>query len=93
MEGPLREVVAKKVLKEYIAHKTASGLLRSQSESSGASPAGAQHGLDDDQREEAVADTAYYSKSLEVTACCFLTQNFRIGDEVVPRGLNGRRDI
>jgi len=34
MEGPLRQVVAKKVLKEYIAHKTASGLLRSQSESS-----------------------------------------------------------
>ena len=76
MEGPLREVVAKKVLKEYIAHKTASGLLRSQSESSGASPAGAQHGLDDDQREEAVANTALLQQEFGGDSLLLLDSKF-----------------
>ncbi|KAG0633589.1 hypothetical protein HOY80DRAFT_857560, partial [Tuber brumale] len=37
-EKPLDKIMAKKVLKEYIAHEKASGRLRLESESTGASP-------------------------------------------------------
>ncbi|RPA97098.1 hypothetical protein L873DRAFT_1810143 [Choiromyces venosus 120613-1] len=58
MGGPLDKIMAKKVLKEYIAHERASNRLRLHLESTGASSSGAQHGLSDDQREEAVARTS-----------------------------------
>ena len=76
MEGPLSEIVAKKILKEYIVHERASGSLRSQLESPGTSQAGARHGLDDDQREEAMADTALLQQEFGGDSLLLLDSKF-----------------
>jgi hypothetical protein len=57
MGEDLDNIMAKEVLGEYIARQRASGRLRLSSESTGASPSGAQHGLSDDQWEAAVANS------------------------------------
>ncbi|KAG0632749.1 hypothetical protein HOY80DRAFT_897586, partial [Tuber brumale] len=54
-EGPLVGVMARKVLDEYLAYLVSRKLLRSGSESSGASSAGEEHGLSDDHRKDAAA--------------------------------------
>ncbi|PWW79106.1 hypothetical protein C7212DRAFT_340030 [Tuber magnatum] len=54
-EGPLVGVIARKVLDEYLADLVSRKLLRSGSESSGASSAGAEHGLSDDHEKDAEA--------------------------------------
>ncbi|RPB04961.1 hypothetical protein L873DRAFT_1798836 [Choiromyces venosus 120613-1] len=54
-EGPLVGVMAPKVLDEYLAYLESQKLLRSNSDSSGASSDGAEHGLSDDHRKDAEA--------------------------------------
>ncbi|RPA90221.1 hypothetical protein L873DRAFT_1821513 [Choiromyces venosus 120613-1] len=54
-EGPLVGVMARKVLDEYLAHLDSHKLLRSNSDSSGASSDGASHGLSDDEEKDAEA--------------------------------------
>ncbi|RPA93210.1 hypothetical protein L873DRAFT_1816292 [Choiromyces venosus 120613-1] len=57
-DGPLMGVMARKVLDEYLTYLASRKLLRSGSESSGASSDGAEHGLSDDDRKDVVAECA-----------------------------------
>lgn len=57
MGTALDKVMAKELLETYKRHEKTRGRLRSQSESTGVSPYGAQHSLSEDQLREAAAYT------------------------------------
>ncbi|KAG0136500.1 hypothetical protein HOY82DRAFT_599209 [Tuber indicum] len=58
MGESLDKIMVKKALEEYIAYEIARERLKQQLDSDGASPRGALHRLDDELREEAMADNS-----------------------------------